>query len=271
MTPRIPMIRLLWLLFAWSTCAMGQASTPEVSLANTEQRAVTASKTGYRYDLLISLPADYRSSEKRYPVLYVLDGWHFPLMSFLQDNNRFSGRMPPLVIVTISHGAGNVMALRARDFTPSRVERTPGSGGADAFLEFLERQVIPMIDATYRTDPADRALVGHSFGGLFALYVLEQRPALFQRIVASSPTIGWDDRKLFAASRLKRFDPPVRLDLSVEPEPRFRDDVVAFTALLDELKPNGLTYRMKVHEGEDHNSLRVSALPSGLYWVYARP
>ena len=163
------------------------------------------------------------------------------------------------------------MAARARDFTPTRVASDASSGGADAFLDFLEQQLIPFIDQTYRTNPADRAILGHSHGGLFALYAMQQRPKLFQRVVASSPTIGWDNRKLFQPARLKEFNPPVRVDISVEGEPRFRDDVVAFANLLDEIKPNGMKYRMTVHKDENHNSVRIPALSAGLYWVYAQP
>lgn len=265
------MARLLWILLACCTCAHAQPSVPAVSIANSEQREIIADKTGQRYELLISLPSDYSLSQERYPVLFVLDGWHFPLMAFIQDNNRFSQRMPPLVIVNISHGTKNALSLRTHDFTPSQVAGVPGSGGAEDFLEFLEHQLIPFVDRNFRTDPTDRALFGHSHGGLFALYALQQRPKLFQRIVASSPTVGWDKRALFQPSKLKNFDPPVRLDLSVESEPRFRGDVVAFAALLDELKPSGLTYRMTIYEGESHNSVRLPAIPSGLYWVYGHP
>lgn len=184
--------------------AAAQTPVPKVVSAHSEQRAVTATKTGLNYELLISLPENYAATQDRYPVLLVLDGWHFPLMQFLQNNNRFSRRMPPVIIVTISHGSGNVMAARARDFTPTRVASVASSGGADAFLDFLEQQLIPFIDQTYRTNPADRAILGHSHGGLFALYAMQQRPALFQRVVASSPTIGWDNRKLFQPARSSR-------------------------------------------------------------------
>ena len=265
------MHKFLLLLVTWSALAVAQTPVPKVVSAHSEQRAVTATKTGLNYELLISLPENYAATQDRYPVLLVLDGWHFPLMQFLQNNNRFSRRMPPVIIVTISHGSGNVMAARARDFTPTRVASDASSGGADAFLDFLEQQLIPFIDQTYRTNPADRAILGHSHGGLFALYAMQQRPKLFQRVVASSPTIGWDNRKLFQPAKLKEFSPPVRLDLSVEGEPRFRDDVVAFANLLDEIKPNGMKYRMTVHKDENHNSVRIPALSAGLYWVYAQP
>src|ERR1700692_3918675 len=122
--------------------SVAQTSAPMVSLPDTEQRPLKSTKIGQRYDLLVSLPEDYAKSRRSYPVLYVLDGWHFPLMAFLQDNNIYSKRMPPVIIVNISHGDVGAMALRARDFTPTRSDQEPGSGGAGAFLDFLEHNVI---------------------------------------------------------------------------------------------------------------------------------
>src|ERR1700680_264886 len=131
--------------------SVAQTSAPMVSLPDTEQRTLKSTKIGQRYDLLVSLPEDYAKSGRSYPVLYVLDGWHFPLMAFLQDNNQFSNRMPPVIIVNVSQGSGpDVMALRARDFTPTKASPEPTSGGAPAFLDFLEHEVIPFVDRTYR-------------------------------------------------------------------------------------------------------------------------
>lgn len=150
-----------------------------VRISDTQQRSLTSAKIGQKYDLLVSLPADYAKSGQSYPVLYVLDGWHFPLMAFLQGNNQYSKKMPPVIIVNVSHGGIDDTVLRARDFTPTRTSRYPNSGGAAAFLEFFEKELIPFVDRTWRTVPTDRGLLGHSPGGLFAIYALEQRPALF--------------------------------------------------------------------------------------------
>lgn len=80
-------LTLLFLLAA----IVSRAQTPEpaVSLADTQQRTLTSTKIGQRYELLVSLPADYAKSDQSYPVLYVLDGWHFPLMAFMQNNVVF--------------------------------------------------------------------------------------------------------------------------------------------------------------------------------------
>jgi predicted alpha/beta superfamily hydrolase len=114
--------------------------------------------------------------------------------------------------------------LRVRDFTPTRTSQTVNSRGAGAFLDFLEHELIPFVDRTYRTIPSDRGLLGHSLGGLFAIYILEQRPAPFQRIVAASPKLGWDNRLLVtvASERLRPLAAPLRLDLLVGDEAETR-------------------------------------------------
>jgi hypothetical protein len=259
-------------LFFFLAAVVSRAQTPEpeVSLADTQQRTLTSAKIGQRYELLVSLPAGYAKSSESWPVLYVLDGWHFPLMAFIQENNIYSKRMRPVIVVNVSYGATDSMALRARDFTPTRTPREANSGGAAAFLDFLEHELIPFVDRTWRTVPSDRGLLGHSYGGLFAIYALEQRPALFQRIVAASPSLDWDGGLLLTAARdrLRKLPAPVRLDLSVGDERDNTDSTKAFARILDKMKPAGLDYRFTVYRGENHNSVRLVSLPAGLYWVY---
>jgi len=258
-----------------NAAALAQASAPPVILANTEHRTITASKIGRPYDLFISLPENYSNSKQAYPVLYVLDGWHFPLMAFLQSNNIYSQRMPPVIIVNIGQSpASDAMALRAQDFSPTPIPQSlgGGGGGAAAFLDFLEHELIPFIDRAYRTNPADRGLLGHSMGGKFALYALEQRPGLFQRIVAASPALFAGDTLMDNAARrdLSAMQAPVRLDLSVgsDDELGFTQTTTSFAKMLDEIEPKGLDYRFTVYPGENHNSVRLVSFPAGLYWVY---
>jgi len=257
---------VILILFAGTSLA--QETAPPVLLAHTEFRAIDSNKIGQRYYLLVSLPDDYKTSAKSYPVLYVLDGWQFPLMAFMQDNIKYSKKMPPVIIVTISQGA-TAETSRTRDFTPTKVKERPGSGGGAAFLDFLEHDVIPFTDRTYRTVPTDRALLGHSLGGLFVLYALEHRPSLFQRLIAASPAIGWDHRTLFSAfDHLKQLPAPVRLDLSVGGDEGLRDDVAAFAKQLETMKLANLDYRFTIYPGENHDSVRLSSFPGGLYWTY---
>lgn len=268
-----------WLFLFVLVSAHAIESSPAVTLEHTEHWTLASAKIGQTYDLFVSLPHDYATSGKRYPVLYALDGWHFPLLSFLQNNNVYSQRMEPVIIVNVGHGRGiNPMPLRARDFTPTRLAGEPTSGGAAAFLDFLEREVLPLVERTYRITPGDRGLLGHSYGGLFALYALVQRPGLFNRVIAASPVADWDDRMLFRAARerLPQLTRPVRLELSVGDDEHavgpfdITNATTAFGKLLDELKPAKLDYRMTVYPGENHNSVRLASFPPALYWTYRR-
>ena len=267
-------LNLVTFLLAAGAC-VAQTSAPAVTLADTEQRSITSSKIGQRYDLFISLPENYRTSKQSYPVFYVLDGWHFPLMAFIRNNNIYSQRMAPVIMVNIGHSpAKDAMTLRTRDFTPDRITEFPTSGGAPAFLDFLERELIPFIDRTYRTNTSDRGLLGHSLGGTFALYALEQRPALFQRIVAASPAMPLDSVIFTGARRALRTLPAsVRLDLSVGSDDELGLAKIAteFARVLDEIKPKGLDYHFTIYPGENHNSVRLVSFPAGLYWVYRAP
>lgn len=248
-------------------------ATPAVTLANTETRSVASSIVGQTYEVMISLPEGYAASAQTYPVLYVLDGWHFPLMAFLANNSIYSGKLPPLIIVNVSHGAVNVMNLRQRDFTPTQVAGNSFSGGAPKFLAFLEQELIPLIDRTYRTTTADRGLLGHSYGGLFAFYTLLNRPALFQHIVAASPMLQWDDGVLMKAApaMLPSSNARVRIDFSFgadETKEFELNKVLPFFESFAALKPAGAEYRYTVYAGENHNSVRPYSFSSGLAWVY---
>src|SRR5438874_8576074 len=144
--------------------------------------------------LLISKPPEYDSSTDRYPVLYLLDGeTHFQYTSavvkFLADDDR----MPGMIVVGID---SEDTKHRTHDLTPPSSDETdnrfsPGNGGADVFLSFMADELVPFIDKTYRTRPY-RLLVGHSFGGLFAIYALIKKPHLFNAYVAADPSLYWN-------------------------------------------------------------------------------
>ena len=52
---------------------------------------------------------------------------------------------------------------------------------------------MPFIDEEYRTVQTDRGLYGFSMGGLFTVYTMLHHPDLFQRYIAGSPSLWWND------------------------------------------------------------------------------
>ena len=143
--------------------------------------------------LLISTPEGYDQETDRYPVLYVLDGdENFVQAVGIVRSLADSDRIPPMLVV----GIGNTE--RTRDLTPpTEVENEnrffPKNGGADAFLQFFGGELIPYVDTHYRTRPY-KVLVGHSAGGLFAIYALASSPTLFNAYIAIDPMLSWNNQ-----------------------------------------------------------------------------
>jgi uncharacterized protein len=123
----------------------------------------------------------------------------------------------------LAEATKEVLRLRARDLTPVPDPAKAGddskpSGGAPAFLTFVQSELIPLIEREYRSDGAARVLVGHSYGGLFTLYALFHQPQLFAGYVAGSPSLFYGDRVTFAdeaAFAEGRRSLPVKLYLGI--------------------------------------------------------
>jgi predicted alpha/beta superfamily hydrolase len=152
---------------------------------------------GEERTVFISVPASYTRGTQRYPVLYLTDAqWQFDQSrtsaAFLARN----GLIPEIIIVGVANSdrTHDLYATKADFKRNGRTIPFPTSGNADQFLEFLEKELIPWIESTYRTAPL-RILAGHSAGGNFALHTMRVRPQLFQAIIAASPWLAWDDAK----------------------------------------------------------------------------
>lgn len=82
------------------------------------------------------------------------------------------------------------------------------TGGGAEFARFLLEDLRAFLAPRVRLDPARQALFGHSFGGLFALWLMFGRPDAFARWIAASPSITWEGG--FLLEHLARFDPAGR-------------------------------------------------------------
>jgi uncharacterized protein len=191
------------------TSAQSPRDTARVSLPYTREYALRSQVNGRDYRLAVAVPPDYRGADDttRYRVLYVLDGNdEFPLAVQAHRLRRVNGAgeagWPDIIIVGIGYPVDrywDTMPFRNSDYTPTKrtapdpcggLGRYP-QGGGPAFLRVLREEIIPFIDARYRTTP-DRGIIGHSLGGLFAFYALFEAPDLFQRYGALSPSLHWD-------------------------------------------------------------------------------
>lgn len=245
-----------------------------VSLAGTELRQLDSAETGRSYDIYVRLPEGYVESQKQYPVLYVLDGqWDFKLLDSIYGGLYYDKFVPEMIIVGITYSGDNpdYGALRAMDYTPVRDVFFPASGGGSKFLAFFKDELIPFIEAEYRADPAQRALMGSSFGGTFTLYVMFAEPGLFHGYVAGSPIVTFGDRDVFnqeSAYASEHRDLPARLFLSVGELEEIAGPVEEFMQILRERNYTGFELETRTIEGERHASNKPETYNRGLRFIF---
>ena len=148
---------------------------------------------GEERDLWVYLPrsAQDENNTQIYPVVYLLDGnGHFrSVTGMIYQLSTVNGNriVPEMIVVGIPN------TDRMRDLTLTHTEGT--TGGGTAFLDFVENEVIPHVEANY---PASqyRTFIGHSLGGLMAIEALITRPEVFENYIAIDPSLWWDEQSV---------------------------------------------------------------------------
>lgn len=196
----------LWPLLLTGALGCGSGAPP-IS-GRIEQETLASAIVHDSYLILVRLPPAYDSSPtQNYPVAYQLDatsfGPEFDITAGLASDLEAKGTIGSTIIVGIGYPYNDPLiggqAGRSRDYVTTRDNGMPG--GAASFLRFIREELIPHIDAKYRTQTTGRTLLGHSLGGFFTLYTMFQtgndpaRP--FSRLVAGDPSITEDNLRLF--------------------------------------------------------------------------
>ncbi len=131
----------------------------------------------------IYLPPDYGTADRRYPVLYMLHGlgghreeWIVYDLVNIADREIVNGNIPPMIIVLPQGDKGYW---------------TNHTGDGPLWGEYVSRDLVAMIDSTYRTlrSPDARAIGGLSMGGWGALHHAFLRPDLFGIVGAHSASL----------------------------------------------------------------------------------
>ena len=142
-------------------------------------------------------PGYVEAADKRFPVLYMPDGGlaeDFLHIAGLVQVGVANGTMRPFVLVGIEN------TERRRDLTgPTQNAEdkkiAPRVGGSATFRKFLRDELMPDIEARYRTTN-ETAIVGESLAGLFVIETFLLEPDLFDSYIAIDPSLWWNDGAL---------------------------------------------------------------------------
>ena len=160
---------------------------------------------GNERTIRVLLPPGYgdaANKERRYPVLYMLDGQNV-FDACLSDVSHHEwgvdetvqqliaeNKIPPLIVVGVDHAGKD----RAREYLPYK--DFVGNPDMDEpagklFPDFMTREVMPLVDGQYRTLPGqpNTGIGGSSYGGVATLYALLAKPNTFGYGLIESPSM----------------------------------------------------------------------------------
>lgn len=144
-------------------------------------------------NMLIYLPPDYDSSDKRYPAIYLLHGFGGNERSFvgavgeqiailLIDSMIESGRFKEVIIV---------MPDGSNKYGGSYYLNSELTGN---YEDYIANEIINYIDSKYRTirDRDGRAIAGASMGGYGSITLAMKHPEIFSVVACLSPPLSFD-------------------------------------------------------------------------------
>jgi uncharacterized protein len=222
-------------------------------------------------------------ADKRYPVVYVLDGdAHFlSTVGMIQQLSQANGNavLPEMIVVGIEN------TNRLRDLTPSM--DSDNNPKVNPFVNFLETELLPYVDKNYNTAPY-RILVGHSLGGLTAIDILTNSPKLFNAYIAIDPSMWYDNERILnntiskipdenlqgtrlfigTANTMPKGMTLANLGKDKSVETQHIRSIFKLDNFIKRNSSTGLKYSLKYYENESHISVPLISEYDGLRFIF---
>ena len=263
MKKRFPIIALLF-----TVILSGQQIKAQSGYAYTEKKDSLFSETlKESRPLSIYLPEGYEKDSIRYPVIYIIDGetrctHAVPTVRFISSE----GLMPRSIIV----GIPNVN--RNRDFLPAIRPNPSERDSADNFLQFITAELFPYIEKQYRAE-SYRILIGHSYGGLFAMHALLSKPEAFGGYIMIDPSFWYGSNRMISRagdffSRQTTLPKSIYI-AGIEGNAWQFMGNHAMDSVLKIAAPRDLQWKTYAYANENHGSVTFKTIYDGLRFIFS--
>lgn len=218
-----------------------------------------------------------------YPVIYLLDGSeNFNTVVSITEHMAESNLCPPMIVVGILH------QNRLVDLTTGTDKELPDvKGGGEKFMSYVEKELIPYIDANYPTTTY-KTFIGHSLGGLTVMNTFLHNPKLFNSYVSLDASLWWDNQKVVKeaktilptqnykgktlymamANRLERGVDTVSVQKDTSGTTGLIRSNLAFIKEQSKNKKNQLRFKYKFYEDDNHPSVRLIGEYDALRFIF---
>lgn len=218
-----------------------------------------------------------------YPVIYLLDGSeNFNTVVSIVEHMEESNLCPPMIVVGILH------QNRLVDLTTGTDKELPDVvGGGEKFMSYVEKELIPYIDANYPTT-SYKTFIGHSLGGLTVMNTFLHNPKLFNSYVSLDASLWWDNQKVVKeaktilptqnykgktlymamANRLEKGVDTVSVQKDTSGTTGLIRSNLAFIKEQSKNKKNQLRFKYKFYEDDNHPSVRLIGEYDALRFIF---
>ena len=285
-------MKLYFLTLLLLSVSMEQIASQDVEVSeygSSTVHKILSSETNKEYKITITTPKDY-DKESKYKVLSYLDSWW--LKETICGTNAIaflSNKIEPIILVGIS-GLGNEMQWhlhRNYDYTPSPYDEklmgfsmkggssemdSLNTGGASEFIDFFEFKVMKYIEDNY-PNVGDRGFIGHSYGGLFGVYMVQNRPEIFRNVILISPSVWWNQSEillsqLFEKIESQQINTKIYLTVGGKEAKLLTRSITKLDAIFSSLAQNNFKYKYEIFENANHNSVIPQSVYNGLELMY---
>lgn len=288
-------IILLFLIF-WVNLVFAQQKENKIIIGTVD--SVQSNILGEKRKIWVYVPDPDSNSiflKQQYPVVYLLDGSsHFYSVAGMIHQLSRNMVCPKMIVV------GILNTDRTRDLTPTHIDAEPPhyvssadsafyktSGGGENFIAFIEKELIPHIEAKYKTAPY-KMLIGHSYGGLAVMQTFVHHNNLFNAYISIDPSMHWDNQKLMKqAQKLlteKRFEGKSlylgianTMDINMDLKKVLKDTtenthiirpILGLHNSFEQNMHNGIKYKGRYYADDSHSSLPLIATYDALRFIF---
>ncbi|MEM1002911.1 MAG: alpha/beta hydrolase-fold protein [Bacteroidota bacterium] len=233
--------------------------------------------------LNITLPNGYQNSVKQYPLVLILDdGLLFNTTSAIVNQLSSTSRMPESIVVSLSASEKHRNYFAPNLYNNHRGRRYHYGNHQEAFINFLEFEVIPLIEKAFRIANF-RMFIGFSPSSAIGLHTLLLQPNLFQAYIcfAAGNIIGdgyhKDERLIEALATVysqagieQSYLYVVSGDKDAVTQPYINTNIKDFNEKLSKFNTSSIHTKAETITGEGHTDVVLPGLITAFDFIFPK-
>lgn len=229
------------------------------------------------YDINFYIPEELKTDNL--PLIIVLDGGNcFEIVkSCVKQQGQLYVKtgVKPSIVVGISHQEFEKKEKRFLDFTApaekyfvdeKRKFMIPDNlGGSKNFNDFIEKELLPIIEPNINFDKNNITIIGHSLSGYYVLWNLLKGSNIYKNIISFSPSVWWNDYELLNFPNLENSEKNIFIGVG-EKEGYM---VEGAQKIYNKIKSFNNNCSIYIAPEENHGSVVVTSISRALRYIFS--